>query len=98
MVFILSKIKCFFRLLQSAALQDRGSRKYWRMLETGCFFIMTALFEGIGVYGIDFLMDQLGLMPENVVISSSIEMAFSKLVLIFFYYALLRRFLKKDYR
>ena len=78
--------------------EDRGSRKYWRLLETDCFFIMIALFEGIGVYGIDFLMEQLGLMPEDVVIGSSIEVAFSKLVLIFFYYALLRRFFKKDYK
>ena len=77
---------------------DRGIRKYWRVLETDCFFIVVALFEGIGVYGIDFLMEQLGLMPEDVVIGSSIEVAFSKLVLIFFYYALLRRFFKKDFR
>ena len=68
------------------------------MLETNCFFIVVALFEGIGVYGIDFLMEQLGLMPEDVVIGSSIEVAFSKLVLIFFYYALMRRLWKKDYR
>ena len=78
--------------------EDRGIRKYWRVLETNCFFIVVALFEGIGVYGIDFLMEQLGLMPEDVVIGSSIEVAFSKLVLIFFYYALLRRFFKKDFR
>ena len=78
--------------------EDRGIRKYWRVLETDCFFIVVALFEGIGVYGIDFLMEQLGLMPEDVVIGSSIEVAFSKLVLIFFYYALLRRFFKKDFR
>ena len=43
-------------------------------------------------------MEQLGLMPEDVVIGSSIEVAFSKLVLIFFYYALMRRLWKKDYR
>lgn len=37
-------------------------------------------------------------MPGDMVIKNSIEVAFSKLVLIFFYYALLRRFWKKDYR
>ena len=78
--------------------EDRSSRKYWRVLETDCFFITNALFEGIGVYGIDSLMEQLGLMPKDAVIRNSIEVAFSKLVMIFFYYALLRRFLKKDYR
>ncbi|MCM1262901.1 MAG: GHKL domain-containing protein [Butyrivibrio sp.] len=77
---------------------DRNSRKYWRVLETGSFFITNALFEGIGVYGIDILMEQLSLIPEDIVIKNSIEVAFSKLVMLFLYYALLRRFLKKDYR
>ncbi len=78
--------------------EDRSNRRYWRVLEASCFFLTNALFEGIGVYGIDFLMEQLSLMPGDTVIRNSIEVAFSKLVMIFFYYALLRRFLKKDYR
>ena len=68
------------------------------MLELECFFMMVALFEGIGVFGIDLLMDKLSLMPGDMVIRNSIEVAFSKLVLIFFYYALMRRLWKKDYR
>ncbi len=43
-------------------------------------------------------MDKLSLMPGDMVIRNSIEVAFSKLVLIFFYYALMRRLWKKDYR
>ena len=78
--------------------EDKSGRSYWRVLESECFFIMVALFEGIGVFGIDLLMEKLSLMPENVVISGSIEVVFSKLVLIFFYYVLLRRLWKKDYR
>lgn len=78
--------------------EDKGGRRYWRVMESESFFIMIAWFEGIGVFGIDLLMEKLSLMPEDVVISSSIEVAFSKLVLIFFYYALLRRLWKKDYR
>ena len=78
--------------------EDKNSRRYWRVLESECFFVIVALFEGIGVFGIDLLMEKLSLMPEDVVISNSIEVAFSKLVLIFFYYALLRRLWKKDYR
>ena len=78
--------------------EDKSSRSYWRVLESECFFIMVALFEGIGVFGIDLLMEKLSLMPEDVVISGSIEVVFSKLVLIFFYYVLLRRLWKKDYR
>ena len=68
------------------------------MMESECFFIMLILFEGIGVFGIDLLMEKLSLMPEDVVISNSIEVAFSKLVIVFFYYVLLRRLWKKDYR
>ncbi|MCM1050217.1 MAG: GHKL domain-containing protein [Clostridiales bacterium] len=78
--------------------EDKSGRRYWRVLESECFFVILALFEGIGVFGIDLLMEKLSLMPEDVVISSSIEVVFSKLVLIFFYYALLKRLWKKDYR
>ncbi len=31
--------------------RDRTGRKYWRVLEADCFFIMCALFESIGVFG-----------------------------------------------
>lgn len=78
--------------------EDKSGRRYWRVVESECFFIMLALFEGIGVFGIDLLMEKLLLMPEDAVISGSIEVAFSKLVLIFFYYVLLRRLWKKEYR
>ena len=78
--------------------EDKSGRRYWRVLESECFFVILALFEGIGVFGIDLLMEKLSLMPEDVVISNSIEVVFSKLVLIFFYYVLLRRLWKKDYR
>ena len=78
--------------------EDKSGRRYWRVLELECFFMMVALFEGIGVFGIDLLMDKLSLMPGDMVIRNSIEVAFSKLVLIFFYYALMRRLWKKDYR
>ena len=87
-----------FGIASFICYEDKNSRRYWRVLESECFFVIVALFEGIGVFGIDLLMEKLSLMPEDVVISNSIEVAFSKLVLIFFYYALLRRLWKKDYR
>ena len=87
-----------FGIVSFIFYEDKTDRKYWRVLETGCFFLVNALFEGIGVYGIDVLMEQFGFMPEDVVISNSIEVAFSKLVLIFFYYVLVRRLWKKEYR
>ena len=64
--------------------EDKNVRRYWRVMESECFFIMLILFEGIGVFGIDLLMEKLSLMPEDVVISNSIEVAFSKLVIVFF--------------
>ena len=87
-----------FGIVSFIFYEDKTDRRYWRVVESECFFIMIALFEGIGVFGIDLLMEKLSLMPEDVVITGSIEVAFSKLVLIFFYYALMRRLWKKDYR
>ena len=87
-----------FGIASFICYEDKGGRRYWRVVESECFFIMLVWFEGIGVFGIDLLMEKLSLMPEDVVISSSIEVAFSKLVIIFFYYAILRRLWKKDYR
>lgn len=87
-----------FGIVSFIFYKDKTGRKYWRVVESECFFIMVALFEGIGVFGIDLLMEKLSLMPEDVVITGSIEVAFSKLVLIFFYYVLVRRLWKKDYR
>lgn len=88
-----------FGIVSFIFYEDKTDRRYWRVLESECFLIITGvLFEGIGVFGIDLLMEKLSLMPEDAVISNSIEVAFSKLVLIFLYYALLRRLWKKDYR
>ena len=88
-----------FGIASFICYEDKSGRRYWRVLESECFLMITGvLFEGIGVFGIDLLMEKLSLMPEDVVISNSIEVVFSKLVLIFLYYALLRRLWKKDYR
>lgn len=87
-----------FGIASFICYEDKNGRKYWRVLESECFFIILGLFEGIGVFGIDILMEKLSLIPEDAVIRNSIEVVFSKLVLIFFYYALLRRLWKKDYR
>ncbi len=87
-----------FGIVSFIFYEDKRGRRYWRVLESECFFLMIALSEGVGVFGIDLLMEGLSLMPEDAVISSSIEVAFSKLVLVFFYYALVRRLWKKDYK
>lgn len=75
---------------------ERRNREYWRVLEIECFFALAALLESIGVFGIDFLMEALGCMPEDMIVRNSIEVAFSKVVLIFLYYVFLRRIWKKD--
>ena len=78
--------------------RDADSRKYWRVLESVCLFVVIGLFEGIGVFGIDLLMNVIRRMPENEIVMESIEVVFSKVVLLFLYYVLLRRFWKKDLR
>jgi len=75
--------------------RDRAERKYWRVLEAACFFILCALFESIGVFVIDFLLAAVGRIPENTVWLGSMEELFSKVVLVFAYYLLMRRFWKK---
>ena len=75
---------------------DTDGRKYWRVIESACLFVAIALFEGVGVFGIDFLMNVTGHMQGNEVIRESIEVVFSKVILLFLYYVLLRKFWKKD--
>lgn len=75
-----------------------NDRKWRRVLETECFFWMLSLFDGISIWGISSLMKCLGIVSENVVVKSSVEIVFSKIFLIFLYHILLRRFWKKDYR
>ena len=75
--------------------RDRAKGKYWRVLEADCFFILCALFESVGVFGLDFLLAAVGWMPENTVWLGSMEELFSKVVLVFAYYLLMRRLWKR---
>ena len=78
--------------------RDTGGRKYWRVIESACFFVAAALFEGAGVFVIDLVINVIGRMPGNEVVKESIEVVFSKVILLFLYYVLLRKFWKKDLR
>lgn len=84
-----------FTMISLLLYRDRERRKYWRVLEADCFFGLVALFEAIGVFGLDFLLAAVGWMPENAVWLGSMEELFSKVVLVFAYYLLMRRFWKK---
>jgi len=84
-----------FTMISLLLYRDRAGRKYWRVLEADCFFSVVALFEAVGVFGLDFLLVAVGWMPENTVWLGSMEELFSKVVLVFAYYLLMRRFWKK---
>ena len=78
--------------------RDTGGRKYWRVIESACFFVVAALFEGAGAFVIVLLINVIGRMPGSEVVKGSIEVVFSKVILLFLYYVLLRKFWKKDLR
>ncbi len=84
-----------FTVISLLLYRDRTGKKYWRVLEADCFFILCALFEAVGVYGIDFLLAAAGWLPENKVWLGSMEELFSKVVLVFAYYLLMRRLWKR---
>ena len=78
--------------------KDREDRKYWRLLETMCLYMIIGLVEGIGVYGLDYLLSLIGYLPENEIMQASFEEIFSKIVLLFFYYVVLQKIWKKELR
>lgn len=87
-----------FVIISMILYKDKDGRKYWRLLEAGCLFVICALFEAIGVWGIDYLLQTVGHLPENNIVQGSIEEIFSKIVMLFFYYAVLQRIWKKELR
>ena len=110
-VFIITLVNQFRIVLANAAVniivfgiicmimyKDRDGRKYWRLLEAECLLVICALFEAIGVWGIDYLLQTTGHLPENTIVQGSIEEIFSKVVLLFFYYVVLQRIWKKELR
>ncbi len=49
-----------FTVISLLLYRDRAGRKYWRVLEADCFFILCALFEAVGVFGLDLLLAAAG--------------------------------------
>ena len=63
--------------------KDREDRKYWRLLETMCLYMIIGLVEGIGVYGLDYLLSLIGYLPENEIMQASFEKYFQRLCCFF---------------
>lgn len=83
----------------SALLYSGGHLRYLeRVTEAAICIILMGLFEGVGVYLCDIIMQYSRVLQADDVIKESIEVVFSKMVLLFLYYVLLRRFWKKGWK
>lgn len=69
-----------------------------RIIEADICIILMGLFEGIGVYLCDIIMQYSEILPADKIIMESIEVIFSKIILLFLYYVLLRRFWNKEWK
>lgn len=90
----------FFLLcgLISALLYSGGRLKgYGRIFETEMFFILLGILEGVGGYVAYLLMEYSVISPADDLLKNSFVAVFSKLILLFLYNLLLRRFWKKGF-
>lgn len=85
--------------LISSLLYSGGKRKaFERIMEAAICIILMALFEGFGAFLGDVFMQYIRILPADKIIQDSIEVVLSKIILLFLYYALLRRFWKKEWK
>lgn len=85
--------------LISGLLYSGGKRKVFdRIMEAAICVILMGLFEGVGVFLCDIVMQYSRTLPADKIIQESIEVVFSKIMLLFLYYVLLRRFWKKEWK
>lgn len=75
--------------------EENNSRRFVRIFESAALFAMLSLSEAVGVYLIDLLMYVLGITPEKLEMLKGIENTFSKIMLLFLYYAVFIRLWKK---
>lgn len=75
---------------------EENSKKVLRVFEAETLFAASVICEGFGVFLIDAILNSFCMMPENITVRKSIEVMFSKLVLIFFYYIVVSRVWKKS--
>ena len=87
-----------FGIISFVCYRDKKDKKYHRVLESECLLLMLAVLENLGGVLLYFLVEKHGFMPENALVKYSIEVVFSKLLVVFFGYALIRKLQKKERR
>ena len=75
---------------------ENSTRKLMRVFEIEALFAIMIISGALGVFSIDALLKLFHIIPENAALLISIETAFSKIVLLFLYYAILSRIWKKN--
>lgn len=85
--------------LISILLYSGGKRKAFdRIMEAAICIILMGLFEGFGAFLGNVFMQYIKILPADKIIQDSIEVVLSKIILLFLYYVLLRRFWKKEWK
>ena len=87
-----------FAVISFVCYRDKKNKKYHRVLESECLLLMFGVLEDVGALLVYFLMEKLRIVPENALVEYSIEVGFSKLLLIIFCYALTGKIQKKARR
>lgn len=70
--------------------------KFIRVLETEALFMMIRITEAAGVFMVNLYLHLMQITFDSTEIQESIEIAFSKTVLMFFYYAVITKLWKKS--
>lgn len=76
---------------------EENDRKFMRIFESEALFMVIGVAEALGVFLIDLIMEIMQIIPQSTEIQKSIETAFSKIVLLFLYYAVFSRLWKKSF-
>lgn len=74
---------------------ESSRRSLFRVLESEALCIVIVVLETMGVFLIDFILDAVHIVPQSSLIMQSIETAFSKIILLFLYYAVFSRLWKE---
>lgn len=75
---------------------EENAKKMIRIFESEALFVVIGVSEALGAYLIDLLLTVANVVPESAVMLLGIETAFSKIVVLFLYYAVFSRLWKKS--
>lgn len=76
---------------------EENDKRFIRIFESEALFMVIGVAEALGVFLIDLIMEIMQIIPQSTEIQKSIETAFSKIVLLFLYYAVFSRLWKKSF-